>query len=104
MEKISVPQDWHKADIKAALEKKGLNMAYLSRLHGLNKITISKALQYPYIKAERIIAEAIGVSAETIWPSRYQVRATRKAQFQCNPERIKPARFNAGVCLDAELK
>jgi Ner family transcriptional regulator len=37
-------QDWHPADIIAALRKKGTSMAELSRHSGLNSSTLSNAL------------------------------------------------------------
>jgi Ner family transcriptional regulator len=65
-------QDWHPSDIKSALEKKGTNLSQLSRACGLKSRTLGNALRIPYIKAEVIIADCIGVEPEIIWPSRYQ--------------------------------
>lgn len=66
--------DWHRADIVAELKKKGWSLASLSRAAGLSSNTLKTALSTPYVKGERIIAAAIGVSAEKIWPSRYAKR------------------------------
>lgn len=66
-----IAEDWHRADIKAALEKKGLNLTKLSLKAGLSEATLRNVFRVKYPKAERIIAKAIGVSPETIWPSRY---------------------------------
>ncbi|HIC6418418.1 TPA: helix-turn-helix domain-containing protein [Salmonella enterica subsp. enterica serovar Newport] len=63
--------DWHPADIKAALEKEGTDLSKLSVEHNLSARTLGNALRYKYPKAQRIIAEAIGVKPEDIWPSRY---------------------------------
>jgi len=63
--------DWHRADIKAALEKKGLSLTSLAISRGLKPGTLSNVFRVNYPKAQGIIAEAIGVSPETIWPSRY---------------------------------
>jgi len=77
MAKKPAPQDWHKEDIKAALRKKGTNMNELARQHGYrNYSAIRQALQHSYPKVERIIAKAIGVPPETIWPTRYNVKST----------------------------
>lgn len=51
-------KDWHPADIIAALKKKGT--------------TLSNALFRPWTKGELIIANALGVEAKRIWPSRYR--------------------------------
>ncbi len=63
--------DWHRADIKAALEKKGFNLSSLALSRGLKPGTLSNVFRVNYPKAQGIIAEAIGVSPEVIWPSRY---------------------------------
>lgn len=67
------PQDWHKADIVAAVHKAGWTLKGLSLHHGYsNKNSLSCALQRKWPKAERLIAECIGIDPQTIWPSRYQ--------------------------------
>ncbi|PIT10245.1 MULTISPECIES: helix-turn-helix domain-containing protein [Snodgrassella] len=66
--------DWHRADIVAALKKQGWSIAALSREAGLSSNTLKTALAAPYLKGERIIAAAIGVAAEEIWPTRYARR------------------------------
>jgi Ner family transcriptional regulator len=68
-------KDWDKADIKHALEKQGWNILRLAKATGYsNASALRKAFDSSYPKAERIIAGAIGVSPETIWPSRYEKR------------------------------
>lgn len=67
-------QDTHRADIVAELHKKGWSLRALSKAHGLSAGTLKTALDAPYLKAERIIAEAIGIPAEQIWPQRYAKR------------------------------
>ncbi len=64
--------DWHPADIKAALEKAGWSLRRLSLHHGYaSPTTLKNALHGRWPKAERLIAEAIGIDPATIWPSRY---------------------------------
>jgi len=72
-EMASVPdrEDWHRADIKAALEKAGWSLRQLSIHHGLTPKCFQHAMWRPYPKGERAIAEAIGKKPEDIWPSRY---------------------------------
>lgn len=65
------PDDWHQADIIAELKKAGTNMSALSEASGYKRGGLRNALYRHYPKAERIIAGAIGVSPEDIWPSRY---------------------------------
>jgi Ner family transcriptional regulator len=67
-------RDWHKAEIKAALEKQGWNLSRLSLRHGYSRGVLKTALNNPWPKAERIIAQAIGVKPEQIWPTRYRIK------------------------------
>lgn len=72
MLKKSAPQEWHKAEIICALHKRGITLRSLTIAHGYKDLSsFSQAAQRPYPKMERIIAEAIGVTPQTIWPSRY---------------------------------
>lgn len=63
--------DWHPADVVAALRKAGWSLRKLSQHHGYVPTALAHALQRPWPKAQRLIAEALGVQPETIWPSRY---------------------------------
>lgn len=72
-------KDWHPADIKAALEKAGWSLRRLSLHHGYKPTTLKEALHRRYPKAERLIADAIGVDPDTIWPSRYTQHSASRA-------------------------
>ena len=63
--------NWHRADIVAALHKRGLSLSALSRQHGLASRTLSNAFERHYPRAEQIIADALGTTPESIWPQRY---------------------------------
>jgi len=70
--KTTHAQDWHPADIGAALKKNGWTFASLARHHGYAaRQTLHRVKVTPWPKGEAIIAEAIGVKPEVIWPSRY---------------------------------
>ncbi|EIO7467847.1 helix-turn-helix domain-containing protein [Salmonella enterica subsp. enterica] len=64
--------DWHSADIIAALKKRGTSLSAISRNSGLASSTLANALNRRWPKGERLIAEALGVTPEQIWPSRYR--------------------------------
>ncbi|ECZ6304083.1 helix-turn-helix domain-containing protein [Salmonella enterica] len=64
--------DWHPADIIAGLKKKGTSLAAVSRNSGLASSTLANALIRRWPGGERLIADALGVSPEQIWPSRYR--------------------------------
>ena len=66
--------DWHRADVIAALHKRGWSIKALAEAHGLAPSTLRSALDKPYPKSERLIADAIGVPAEFIWPERHVSR------------------------------
>ena len=63
--------DWHPADIKAELNKKGLTLRALSLANNMHQDSLKNTLRMRYPRGERIIAEALGYEPEQIWPSRY---------------------------------
>lgn len=66
--------DWHRADIVAAVRKAGWSLRKLSIEAGLSPNALKNGLDRPWPKAERIIAAAIGITPEMIWPERYAKR------------------------------
>jgi Ner family transcriptional regulator len=75
--KKPVVEDWHPADIVAALRKKQWSLQQLAAVNGYRSRTaIAHALHRPYPKAEGIIAEALGVEPKEIWPTRYNADGT----------------------------
>lgn len=72
-------EDWHPADIKAALDKAGWTLRALAAHHGLNSSTpLSHTFLRSYPINEQRIADAIGVAPQEIWPSRYNEDGTKK--------------------------
>jgi Ner family transcriptional regulator len=67
--------DWHPADVKAALEKKGVSLRQLAKEHGYSHF--QRVLSTHWWAAEQIIAKALGMPAEQIWPSRYVTPRTK---------------------------
>jgi Ner family transcriptional regulator len=63
--------DWHPADVLAALKKRGHSLAGLSLAHGYHPTAAGKALKQPWPAMERLVAAALGLQPQTIWPSRY---------------------------------
>lgn len=59
-------QDWHPADIIAALKKRGTSLAAVSRQAGLASSTLANALTRRWPKGERLIAETLDVEPEKI--------------------------------------
>lgn len=86
--------DWHRADVVAALHKKGWSLRKLSRESGLSDSTLKTALDRPYLKAETIIAAAIGIPPQDIWPERY-------AKRDFTPVLALPSTYNSQVTAQA---
>ncbi|MFK5985912.1 MAG: helix-turn-helix transcriptional regulator [Pseudomonadota bacterium] len=64
-------EDWHQADIVAALRKSGWSLRRLSTANGYAPTSVGVALCRIYPKAEQLIAKTLGVHPMVIWPSRY---------------------------------
>lgn len=96
MAKTPTPQDWHRADIKAALEKAGTSMSKLSREHNYCSGSVRMVLNVPWPKMEKIVATALGLSPQTIWPSRYRADGTPKSgRGERGLGRYKPSMVSA---------
>ncbi|HDR9256379.1 MULTISPECIES: helix-turn-helix domain-containing protein [Burkholderia] len=94
-------KDWDKADIKCALEKKGWNILRLAKASGYtNASALRKAFDSSYPKAERIIAHAIGVEPETIWPSRYEKRNFTPVLSPSSPVCVPRRDLSVAVAMD----
>jgi Ner family transcriptional regulator len=65
------PEDWHPADILAALKKRGHSLAGLSVANGYHPTAAGKALKQPWPAMELLLANALGLTPQAIWPSRY---------------------------------
>lgn len=74
------PEDWHPADVVAGLRKAGWSLRKLSVHNGYYPNGLAKALSRPWPKGERLIAEALGISAADIWPQRHAKRLERIAR------------------------
>ena len=72
-------EDWHPADIKAALDKAGWTLRALAAHHGIKaSSTLSHTFERSYPLNEKRIADAIGVTPQEIWPSRYNDDGSKK--------------------------
>ncbi|KFF62596.1 transcriptional regulator [Pectobacterium brasiliense] len=74
------PQDWHRADIVAALHKRGLTLSQLSREQGFAARTLNNAFERHYPRAEGLIAQALEMRPEELWPSRYLDKKSKGKQ------------------------
>lgn len=94
-------EDWHPAEVVAALRMKKISLRQLALLNGYgNANSLTSALRRPYPLAEALIAEAIGTPANEIWPTRYgsdgkpnRGESGAKAMLPAN---AKPSRLRRG--------
>jgi len=59
---------WHRTDIMAAVRKHGSSLAGIGRDAGLARATMVWALIRPHARANRAIAEFLGVPLHILWP------------------------------------
>lgn len=80
--------DWHPAQVKAALAMVGTNLSKLAKEH--KYAHINEVLYRPWIAAERIVARALALEPEAIWPSRYRRPRHRGIAMTRNPHALAP--------------
>lgn len=71
--------DWDRYEINAQLRRRGLSLAELGRRNGYAEDSMRLVAVKPWPKVERIIADALGLRVEDIWPSRVAERRRREA-------------------------
>lgn len=80
-------QDWHRADIKSALEKRGITLRELSRSAGLSPDSLRNVFTRSWPRAELIIAQA-QTTPDVIWPSRYLSKSEKQPPPQKNNHQL----------------
>lgn len=87
LKKLKKPaqQDWHPADVVAALWKLGTSLRRLSIENGyVNAQSLRHGVRGCSVRGEQIIAKAIGLHPMKIWPSRYTTGGERIMQRMTN--------------------
>ncbi len=64
-------QDWHPADIVAALRKSGTSLRQLSAANGYFPTSMQRGVEGRSVACEQIIARQLKLHPMEIWPSRY---------------------------------
>lgn len=72
-----MPSGWHRADIIAAIHKRGTSLRQLSLRHGLAESTLRAALQRPATPSNQIISRFLGVPLHELWPDWFDLRGRR---------------------------
>lgn len=70
-QETTTTEDWHPAKIKMELEIRGYTLVKISQEAGYHHSSGGRCLRVAWPSIEAVIAEAIGVRPDEIWPSRY---------------------------------
>lgn len=107
-QKKPVAEDWHPADVLAALRKADWSLQQLALSHGYrHRSALSVALRHPYPRAETIIARALGLQPQNIWPSRYHPDGTplrRRGPAPLRPKRPAQEKTSTAPGEDKPLR
>lgn len=77
MKNHAVKDDWHRADIIAAIHKTGTTLSALSQKNGLAVSSLSNVMYRRWPRGERIISTHLNIPPWVIWPSRYPEENTQ---------------------------
>lgn len=94
-----MPQRYHKEDIKAAVRKKGSTLQALSIQHGLQEKTVAGSLRVPMPRANRAIADFLGISLHQLWPAWYDQSGNR---IPSGNSRKRTPKRQTGHCQKSE--
>jgi Ner family transcriptional regulator len=99
------PGDWHPADIKAALEKRGYSMRRFARKCGYSPNSAAQVIFKAWPAFELLVAAELGLTPQVIWPSRYNEDGTpkrgRHTQFERFNRSTSKRRRNVSVASGA---
>mgnify|MGYP001765742455 CR=1 FL=1 len=71
-------KNWTRQAILFGLRQAGTTAAAVAQENGLTSTAIYNALERPYPRVHDLIAEAIGIPRETIWPQFYTAAGDRR--------------------------
>ncbi|USS96860.1 helix-turn-helix domain-containing protein [Serratia symbiotica] len=79
-QKEDLRADRHPKIIKAEIHKRGLSFRTLSLNAGYSRDSLKSVLRTPLQALPTVVADALGIAPEVIWPSRYRTESyMRKA-------------------------
>lgn len=90
---------WHRADIRAAVEKKGETLSSLARKAGIHPMACRRAVAARNIPGETAISRLIDVPVWELWPDRWH----KPAGEGLPPERIDGRRRDMTDTLDDDM-
>ncbi len=82
-------QNWHRADVVAAIHKRKTSLAELARANGRKEGTLRQALTHPRTPSNKIIAAFLGLQLHEIWPTWFDSQGRLRSR--------KPSRSRRGA-------
>jgi Ner family transcriptional regulator len=70
--------NWTRQRILYELRERGTSAAELADRNGLTRFVVYGAMERPYPKVQKLIADVIGEGCETIWPQFYAADGRRR--------------------------
>jgi Ner family transcriptional regulator len=70
--------NWTRQRILFELRERGTSAADLAARNGLQRFVVYSAMERPYPKVHKLIAEAVGQSPGVIWPQFYDADGARR--------------------------
>ncbi len=72
-------QKWDRHSIRAELNRRGFTLTGLALDHGLYESACRQALDGRSLAGAQVIAEALGLTVQELWPDRYLRRRSHTA-------------------------
>lgn len=94
-EALPPPSGWHRADIIAAVRKRGSNLSRLAQQIGLSRKSMSWALGKRHPRANLAIAAFLGVDPHEIWPRFFPTPAPSEGQISAKKAKESRSRKKA---------
>lgn len=69
---------WSWPDVKSELEKRGLSLTSIALRAKVTPQAVAKVKKRPSARIQALIASALGVAPQSIWPSRYHEKQRRR--------------------------
>ena len=102
--KKPVSIDWPSHYIVYRLRERGQSLRRLARLNGYSPTGGALAIVRSWPNMERIIAAAIGVTPQEIWPSRYDADGVNKYSHEARAKQRTQQHSTAGAGVNVHAK
>lgn len=83
---MAIHKNTHRADIVAAIHKRGTSLSELARSHGKGESTLRAAMSHPRPPSNRIIAAFLGLEVHELWPAWFDSKGRLRSR---KPSRVR---------------